>query len=70
VEGTVVRVTDENRIWRVTVRDKGRGFDLENVRRGFGLDQSISRRLVEVGGDSRVTSTPGSGTKVELWVPA
>jgi signal transduction histidine kinase len=70
VEGTVVRVTDENRIWRVTVRDKGRGFDLENVRRGFGLDQSIGRRLVEVGGDSRVTSTPGSGTKVELWVPA
>jgi signal transduction histidine kinase len=70
VDGTIVRVTDDDGAWRVTVRDKGLGFDPDKERRGFGLDHSIAERLAEVGGSSRVTSAPGQGTKVEMWVPA
>jgi len=70
VDGTIVRVTDDEGSWRVTVRDRGVGFDPEKERRGFGLDHSITERLAEVGGFSRVSSSPGQGTKVEMWVPA
>jgi signal transduction histidine kinase len=54
----------------VTVRDRGVGFDPEKERHGFGLDHSITERMAEVGGFSRVSSSPGQGTKVEMWVPA
>jgi signal transduction histidine kinase len=70
VDGTVVRVTDEDGAWRVTVRDHGLGFDPEKVTRGFGLDQSICGRLSDVGGSTRLIASPGNGTKVEMWVPA
>jgi signal transduction histidine kinase len=70
VDGTIVRVTDDEGSWRVTVRDRGVGFDPEKEQRGFGLDHSITERLAEVGGFSRVTSSPGQGTKVEMWVRA
>jgi len=70
VDSTVVRVTDDSEGWRVTVRDRGLGFDQENARRGFGLDHSICARLAEVGGSGRISSSPGEGTKVEMWVPA
>jgi signal transduction histidine kinase len=70
VDGTIVRATDEEGTWRVTVRDRGVGFDPEKERHGFGLDHSITERMAEVGGFSRVSSSPGQGTKVEMWVPA
>jgi signal transduction histidine kinase len=70
VDRTIVRVTDDDGSWRVTVRDRGVGFDPEKERRGYGLEHSIAERLTEVGGFCRVTSSPGQGTKVELWVPA
>lgn len=51
------------------VRDRGRGFDPAAVhpdRRG--LAGSVHGRLQRLGGGSAVTSTPGVGTEVELWV--
>jgi signal transduction histidine kinase len=68
VESTIVRVTDDGEGLRVTVRDRGVGFEPEIARRGFGLDQSICERLAEAGGWGRISSTPGDGTKVEMWV--
>jgi signal transduction histidine kinase len=69
VESTVVRTTDDDGGWRVTVRDRGLGFEPGIARRGFGLDHSICARLAEVGGWGRISSSPGEGTKVEMWVP-
>ncbi len=54
---------------RVTVRDDGRGFAPRSVSsRRLGLQVSIRGRMEALaGGGSRIASTPGQGTTVELW---
>jgi signal transduction histidine kinase len=55
---------------RVFIRDQGRGFDPARVpadRRGI-LD-SIQGRIVRYGGTAEITSRPGQGTEVKLWMP-
>jgi signal transduction histidine kinase len=66
----VLRAVATGAGWRVTVRDHGSGFDVDGDHVGFGLGQSIRHRIEEIGGTVSVTSSPGSGTKVEMWVPA
>lgn len=59
---------------RLTVEDEGAGFDpdvLEGEARplaGFGLF-SIRERLKALGGNLRVKSQPGSGTRIDLFIP-
>jgi signal transduction histidine kinase len=65
----VLRAVASEKGWRVTVRDHGSGFDTEAGHQGFGLRQSIKLRVEEIGGTVSISSSPGSGTKVELWVP-
>jgi signal transduction histidine kinase len=53
------------------VRDRGPGFELEAVaadRRG--VRESIVGRMERHGGHARIDSRPGSGTEVELVLPA
>ena len=54
----------------VFVRDRGAGFSRAAVpaARG-GLAESIERRLERVGGRATITSAPGEGTEVELFLP-
>lgn len=55
---------------RITVVDRGAGFDPSTVRGGFGLLGSIRHRVVEARGQCDITSTPGEGTTVEIsWTP-
>lgn len=54
----------------VFVRDRGEGFDLDNVpedRRG--IRESIQGRLERIDGTATVRSSPGSGAEVELRAP-
>ena len=51
------------------VRDHGKGFDPASANEGFGIKHSIIARLAEVGGTATISSSPGKGTKVELWAP-
>ncbi|MGY1591558.1 PspC domain-containing protein [Geodermatophilus sp. SYSU D00708] len=54
----------------VFVRDRGAGFDPATVpgdRRG--LRDSVTGRLVRVGGTATVRSAPGEGTEVEMYLP-
>ena len=56
---------------RLEVRDNGVGFEptrLGNGHRGFGL-VSMSERARALGGDLRVVSRPGAGTRIEVAVP-
>ncbi len=54
----------------VSVSDDGKGFDV-NARRGSASGLLGMRYRVEAaGGVMRVSSTPGSGTSVEAWLPA
>jgi ligand-binding sensor domain-containing protein/signal transduction histidine kinase len=57
------------RSWLVlTVRDDGRGFDLEKANEGQGL-LSMTRRAGRLGGELRIDSKPGKGTEICLRVP-
>lgn len=51
----------------VFVRDRGVGFDPEQVREGrLGVERSIMERMNRHGGTARVRSAPGTGTEVTL----
>jgi signal transduction histidine kinase len=52
-----------------SVHDDGRGFDLNELREGIGLSRSIRARMVEMGGQAVIESSPGAGTEVRLWLP-
>ena len=52
----------------VSVTDDGAGFDAEAMTPGLGISQSIIGRLEAAGGSADITSRPGRGTQVTLWV--
>lgn len=53
----------------LTVADDGRGFDTRAVANGsFGL-LGIRERALALGGRVAVLSAPGSGTRVNIWIP-
>ncbi|MGH2912569.1 MAG: sensor histidine kinase [Solirubrobacteraceae bacterium] len=54
--------------WRLTVRDRGRGFDPDVVSTGFGLE-SMRTQARGMGGLLRIHSAPGEGSTVELTLP-
>jgi signal transduction histidine kinase len=54
----------------VHVRDRGRGFDVEQIADDrMGVRESILARVERHGGTASVDSVPGGGTKVELTMP-
>ena len=54
---------------QVVVQDNGRGFDTA-LRRGSSLGLLALRYRVEAeGGEMELHSAPGSGTRVEAWLP-
>ncbi len=57
----------EAHVISVYVRDTGVGFDTDTVASDRqGIAHSIHERLSQIGGSSRVRSTPGEGTEVAL----
>jgi signal transduction histidine kinase len=50
----------------VTIIDHGVGFDVSTSNGGFGMGESISRRMHDAGGNAIVESTTGAGTRVTL----
>ncbi|MFN2606423.1 MAG: sensor histidine kinase [Acidimicrobiales bacterium] len=52
-----------------SVKDDGAGFDVAATPPGQGITRSIRARMEEMGGTADVTSRPGSGTEVCLWLP-
>jgi signal transduction histidine kinase len=69
-----LRLADDESDISVEVRDDGRGFDPEAVRRRadaalhLGLE-SMVERIRAAGGDVRITSAPAAGTTVAFSVP-
>jgi CheY-like chemotaxis protein/anti-sigma regulatory factor (Ser/Thr protein kinase) len=63
---------EEQKQLRVTVSDRGAGFDptavLKNEGTGFGLF-SIQERLHLMGGNFRIESSPGNGASLSLIIP-
>jgi len=52
-----------------SVKDDGAGFDPPSTPEGVGLSRSIRGRMAEVGGTTEISSAPGQGTEVVLWLP-
>lgn len=60
-------VDDDGAVF-ASVRDDGRGFDVDAARRAHrGLVRSIDERVAAVGGRVEIVSGPGQGTEVRLW---
>jgi signal transduction histidine kinase len=70
VSRVVVRAASAPDGIEVTIRDQGTGFDPSAAKNGFGIDNSIMRRIAEVGGKAEISSTPGRGTRIALWAPS
>lgn len=64
-----VESEDEGGAVFCSVKDDGRGFDPAHTVEGQGLSRSIRARMAEVGGRVEVSSAPGRGTEVRLWLP-
>ncbi len=69
IHEVIVRVEQRDNGITVIARDHGAGFDAQQAPAGFGITNSITARLVEVGGSAKIDSSPGKGTRVTLWVP-
>jgi len=56
----------------MTIRDDGRGFDLnartDSSRKSFGLS-SMRERVESLGGELIIDSQPGTGTRVIVAIP-
>jgi signal transduction histidine kinase len=50
-----------------SVKDDGVGFDISQVGEGFGITNSIRRRMTDVGGRVEVVARAGGGAEVRLW---
>lgn len=56
----------------ISVKDRGRGFDLAQTDKtdqsGLGLE-IMRERAESIGGNLKIKSAPGKGTKISLWMP-
>lgn len=64
----VVEIENIARDIKVAIRDNGHGFDTgSSMSAGYGL-RNIAKRCEEMGGECTVTSEPGRGTVVSVFV--
>ena len=63
-----VLVESDSTGWRLRVQDDGIGFDTDVASQGMGLS-NMSARGADLGGITRITSSPGVGTMVEIEIP-
>ena len=62
------RLSQEGDFAMLQVMDDGRGFQLEQVPSGMGL-RNLRERADSLRGNLAVTSSPGSGTTIEVRIP-
>jgi signal transduction histidine kinase len=63
-----LRGTDDK--LEVSVRDKGRGFNLSGLHQSEGIGlRSVEERARQLGGKFEIHSVPEKGTTIEAWVP-
>ena len=69
-EATLVLRQEEDGVY-LAIEDKGAGIkSLESARRSGSHGMTIMRERAEAfGGHFTITSTPGQGTSIEVWVP-
>ncbi len=53
----------------ICVKDKGVGFDMDNVKRGMGLDNMRQRVETYLNGSLNIDAQPGQGTNISVRFP-
>ena len=53
---------------KITVSDDGKGFDVDQMKGGYGL-KNITSRVQNLHGDYNIESVPGKGTKIYVEIP-
>ena len=65
----IVQVNFEEQRINLSIIDNGGGFDPAQVPPGhYGL-QNMRERVARVGGEVKITSAPGEGVSIAVWVP-
>lgn len=59
--------TDEDGVVFCSIKDDGKGFDIDSTAERIGTSRSIKGRLAEIGGQAEISSRVGRGTEVRLW---
>jgi PAS domain S-box-containing protein len=69
-KATIVEIDlrKEAKVLRLSVTDNGKGFDMNKLRRGIGLE-NISRRVKLLDGTTHIWSEPGKGCKLMAEIP-
>ena len=57
-----------NEILKISILDKGKGFELKNTKLGNGV-KNLKTRAKALGGECEISSTVGSGTTIQVNVP-
>jgi len=57
----------KGRFLKMELNDNGKGFDLDKIKRGNGLN-NLEKRAKEIGGQITFKSEPGKGTSINLMV--
>ncbi|MFD1037762.1 PAS domain-containing protein [Virgibacillus byunsanensis] len=68
IDQATVAIREFDNIVRVTIEDKGKGFELDQLSSGVGLI-SMEERARSVSGDLQIKSSPGEGSIVILEIP-
>jgi PAS domain S-box-containing protein len=71
VDKVNVNIRLDNSTMHLVIYDQGKGFDLEDTainRKSFGLF-GMKERVMLIGGDLRVISAPGKGTRLDAHLP-
>ncbi|MBK8294875.1 MAG: sensor histidine kinase [Solirubrobacterales bacterium] len=63
-----IRLSRDNSVVELSVKDDGSGFTFDEANSGLGLG-GMRERAILVGGDLQIESRPGHGTSVRLTVP-
>lgn len=53
---------------KISVSDDGNGFDVDEMKGGYGI-KNITSRVANLHGDHRIESAPGKGTKIYIEIP-
>ncbi len=60
-----IRLQQQNEQYCLSISDNGKGFDLDEIEQGHGLN-NIRKRARDLDGEVQITSAEGQGTLVEL----
>ena len=64
-----IRIHKRGDVVKVTLRDNGIGFELDEKKQASYGMSTMQERVLEVGGSIQIITAPGKGTRIEITIP-